>query len=182
MEDDAIRERTCALHRELLDDGLPAGLTLQARRLRTPRDLEWAVRQRTSLRLVKGPSGARAGPSRPRAHRRGLSGGGRDHAVAAGARGGFLPVFGTHDDRLAGALMALARERGWAPDEFEFEMLYGVRTDWQLALRAMGYNLRVYLPFGADWWPYAIRRVGSIPQRMAVGAILNSDGYAAGQG
>ena len=84
---------------------------------------------------------------------------------------GFLPVFGTHDDRLAGALMALARERGWAPDEFEFEMLYGVRTDWQLALRAMGYNLRVYLPFGADWWPYAIRRVGSIPQRMAVGAI-----------
>ena len=76
---------------------------------------------------------------------------------------GFLPVFGTHDDRLAGALMALARERGWAPDEFEFEMLYGVRTDWQLALRAMGYNLRVYLPFGADWWPYAIRRVGSIP-------------------
>ena len=95
---------------------------------------------------------------------------------------GFLPVFGTHDDRLAGALMALARERGWAPDEFEFEMLYGVRTDWQLALRAMGYNLRVYLPFGADWWPYAIRRVGSIPQRMAVGAILNSDGYAAGQG
>ena len=89
MEDDGIRERTCALHRELLDDGLPAGLTLQARRLRTLPDLEWAVRQRTSLRLVKGPSRCARWTIAARAHRRGLSGGGRDHAVATGARGGF---------------------------------------------------------------------------------------------
>ena len=82
----------------------------------------------------------------------------------AAREAGFLPVFGTHDDRLAGAIMALARERGWAPDAFEFEMLYGVRPDWQLALRRLGYNVRVYLPFGADWWPYAIRRVGENPR------------------
>ena len=64
MEDDGIRERTCALHRELLDDGLPAGLTLQARRLRTLPDLEWAVRQRTRCAWSRGLPGARAGPSR----------------------------------------------------------------------------------------------------------------------
>ena len=71
----------------------------------------------------------------------------------AAREAGFLPVFGTHDDRLAGAIMTLARERGWAPQAFEFEMLYGVRPDWQLALRQLGYAVRVYLPFGQDWWP-----------------------------
>ncbi|WP_231891721.1 hypothetical protein [Achromobacter ruhlandii] len=43
-------------------------------------------------------------------------------------------------------------------------MLYGVRPDWQLALRRLGYAVRVYLPFGADWWPYAVRRVGEHPR------------------
>ena len=73
------------------------------------------------------------------------------------------------------ALMALATRRA-GRHEFEFEMLYGVRTDWQLALRAMGYNLRVYLPFGADWWPYAIRRVGSIPATHEFGWIRGGSG------
>lgn len=165
MEDSAIRDRTCALHRTLLAAGLPIGLTLQARRRRTPEDLAWAIGQRTSLRLVKGafPERALDHPGRAAI----------DHAYLdaasimlspAAREAGFLPVFGTHDDRLAGAIMALARERGWAPDAFEFEMLYGVRPDWQLALRRLGYNVRVYLPFGADWWPYAIRRVGENPR------------------
>jgi len=165
MEDSAIRDRTCALHRTLLAAGLPIGLTLQARRRRTPEDLAWAIGQRTSLRLVKGafPERALDHPGRAAI----------DHAYLDSAsimlspvarEAGFLPVFGTHDDRLAGAIMALARERGWAPDAFEFEMLYGVRPDWQLALRRLGYNVRVYLPFGADWWPYAIRRVGENPR------------------
>lgn len=88
MEDSGLRERTCALHAELLGAGLPAGLTLQARRRRTPVDLAWAIGQRTSLRLVKGGvPGTRAGSCRPRPYRPGLSGRGRHHAVAPGARG-----------------------------------------------------------------------------------------------
>lgn len=165
MEDSGLRERTCALHAELLGAGLPAGLTLQARRRRTPVDLAWAIGQRTSLRLVKGAFPERALDHAGRAH--------IDQAYLDAAAimlspqaraAGFLPVFGTHDDRLAGAIMALARERGWGADKFEFEMLYGVRPDWQLALRRLGYAVRVYLPFGADWWPYAVRRVGEHPR------------------
>ncbi|MCZ8408078.1 proline dehydrogenase family protein [Achromobacter dolens] len=165
MEDSGLRERTCALHAELLGAGLPAGLTLQARRRRTPVDLAWAIGQRTSLRLVKGAFPERALDHAGRAH--------IDQAYLDAAAimlsplaraAGFLPVFGTHDDRLAGAIMAFARERGWGADEFEFEMLYGVRPDWQLALRRLGYAVRVYLPFGADWWPYAVRRVGEHPR------------------
>ena len=178
MEDAGIRERTCALHRSLLEAGLPAGLTLQARRRRTPEDLAWAIRQHTSLRLVKGAFPERAMDHAGRAR--------IDHAYLDAAaimlsrearEAGFYPVFGTHDDRLAGAIMALARERGWSPDEFEFEMLYGVRPDWQLALRGLGYNVRVYLPFGGDWWPYAIRRVGENPgNAWLLARSLKADG------
>lgn len=165
MEDSGIRDRTCALHRALLEAGLPAGLTLQARRRRTPEDLAWAIGQRTSLRLVKGafPERALDHQGRARIDQAYLDAASIMLSPAA-RQAGFLPVFGTHDDRLAGAVMALARERGWTPDDFEFEMLYGVRPDWQLALRRLGYNVRVYLPFGADWWPYAIRRVGENPR------------------
>jgi len=178
MEDAGIRERTCTLHRGLLEAGLPAGLTLQARRRRTPEDLAWAIRQRTSLRLVKGAFPERALDHAGRAR--------IDHAYLDAAaimlshearEAGFYPVFGTHDDRLAGAIMALARERGWSPDAFEFEMLYGVRPDWQLALRDLGYNVRVYLPFGGDWWPYAIRRVGENPgNAWLLARSLKADG------
>ncbi|MGE8688721.1 MAG: proline dehydrogenase family protein [Achromobacter sp.] len=178
MEDAGICDRTCALHRELLEAGIPAGLTLQARRRRTPEDLAWAIRRRTSLRLVKG-----AFPERALDHA-GRARGDQAYLDAASImlsrearESGFFPVFGTHDDRLAGAIMALARERGWPPDAFEFEMLYGVRPDWQLALRGLGYNVRVYLPFGGDWWPYAIRRVGENPRNAwLLARSLTSDG------
>ncbi|WP_447577440.1 proline dehydrogenase family protein [Achromobacter kerstersii] len=179
MEDSGIRDRTCALHRDLLQAGLPAGLTLQARRRRTPEDLAWAIRQGTSLRLVKGafPERALDHAGRARIDQAYLDAAGIMLSHEA-RESGFYPVFGTHDDRLAGAIMTLARERGWAPDAFEFEMLYGVRPDWQLALRGLGYNVRVYLPFGADWWPYAIRRVGENPRNAwLLARSLTSDGH-----
>lgn len=179
MEDAGIRDRTCTVHRGLLEAGLPAGLTLQARRRRTPEDLTWAIRQRTSLRLVKGafPERALDHAGRARIDQAYLDA--ASIMLSREARdAGFRPVFGTHDDRLAGAIMTLARERGWPPDGFEFEMLYGVRPDWQLALRGLGYNVRVYLPFGGDWWPYAIRRVGENPRNAwLLARSLTSDGH-----
>lgn len=178
MEDSGIRDRTCALHRSLWEAGLPAGLTLQARRRRTPEDLAWAIRQATSLRLVKGafPERALDHAGRARTDQAYLDAAGIMLSREA-RESGFYPVFGTHDDRLAGAIMTLARERGWAPEDFEFEMLYGVRPDWQMALRGLGYNVRVYLPFGGDWWPYAIRRVGENPRNAwLLARSLSSDG------
>lgn len=179
MEDSGIRDRTCALHRNLLESGIPAGLTLQARRRRTPEDLAWAIRQRTSLRLVKGafPERALDHAGRVRIDQAYLDA--ASIMLSREAReSGFYPVFGTHDDRLAGAIMELARERGWPAGGFEFEMLYGVRPDWQLSLRALGYNVRVYLPFGADWWPYAIRRVGENPRNAwLLARSLTADRY-----
>lgn len=166
MEDLSIRDRTCRLHTSLCAHGLPAALTLQGRRKRTLDDLRGLIQQPTAVRLVKG-----AFPESSAHDHQGRAS--IDHAYLEAAQlmlspaareAGFYPVFGTHDDRLATSIIEAAQHESWAPGQFEFEMLYGVRPDWQLKLRQMGYQVRVYLPFGNDWWPYAVRRVGENPR------------------
>jgi proline dehydrogenase len=166
MEDLSVRDLTCRLHTSLSERGLPAALTLQGRRRRTLDDLRALVGRPAAVRLVKG-----AFPE-PAAHdHQGRAEIERAYLEAArlmlspdARAAGFYPSFATHDDKLALAIIDYALGQGWAPDQFEFEMLYGVRSDWQIALRRMGYHVRVYLPFGADWWPYAVRRVGENPR------------------
>jgi len=67
----------------------------------------------------------------------------------------------THDEAMVAATKAYAREHGIAPSRFEFQMLYGVRRDLQRALFKEGYNVRVYVPFGREWYPYFMRRLAS---------------------
>jgi proline dehydrogenase len=73
---------------------------------------------------------------------------------------GCYPSFATHDDLIIEEIISIADASGRPDDSFEFEMLYGVRPDLQCALARRGYRVRVYVPVGADWFPYAIRRVG----------------------
>ena len=166
MEDLSIRDRTCGLHAALCARGLPAALTLQARRRRTPDDLRELIARTTAVRLVKGafPESAPHDHQGRAAIDRGYLDAARLMLSPQGREAGFYPIFGTHDDKLALAIVEQAKRQGWAPEQFEFEMLYGVRPDWQLTLRKMGHQVRVYLPFGGDWWPYAIRRVGENPR------------------
>jgi proline dehydrogenase len=72
----------------------------------------------------------------------------------------------THDEKMVDATRRFARERGIAPDEFEFQMLYGVRRDLQRSLVAAGYRVRVYIPFGTDWYPYFMRRLAERPANL----------------
>ena len=58
---------------------------------------------------------------------------------------------------------ATARANGWLPGDYEFEMLWGVRQEAAEALARAGERVRLYLPFGRDWWPYAVRRIGENP-------------------
>jgi len=78
----------------------------------------------------------------------------------------FYPIFATHDDQMIDKINRIASENNWAKDEYEFEMLYGVRVDYQKELVKEGYKLRLYIPYGKDWWPYAIRRVGENPKNI----------------
>jgi proline dehydrogenase len=77
------------------------------------------------------------------------------------------PAFATHDPAMIDAVKAHARERGIGADRFEFQMLYGIRRDLQASLLAEGYRVRVYVPFGRQWFPYFMRRLGERPANVA---------------
>ncbi len=77
------------------------------------------------------------------------------------------PAFATHDPVMIEAVKAEAAARGIAGDRFEFQMLYGIRRDLQAALLADGYRVRVYVPFGRQWFPYFMRRLGERPANVA---------------
>jgi proline dehydrogenase len=72
----------------------------------------------------------------------------------------------THDEAMIAAAKAFAKERGIDPSHFEFQMLYGVRRDLQRSLVRDGYNVRVYVPFGRDWYPYFMRRLAERPANV----------------
>lgn len=72
----------------------------------------------------------------------------------------------THDESMIAAAKAFARERGIGPDRFEFQMLYGVRRDLQRALVREGYKVRVYVPFGSEWYAYFMRRLAERPANV----------------
>jgi len=87
---------------------------------------------------------------------------------------GNYPAFATHDERLIDHVKEHARQKGVEPTGFEFQMLYGVRRDLQDALRREGYNLRVYVPYGTEWYPYLMRRLAERPANVwfIVGNVL----------
>jgi proline dehydrogenase len=76
------------------------------------------------------------------------------------------PAFGTHDDVCIAHVKAVARKLGLQPRDYEFQMLYGVRRDVQEQLAAEGYRVRVYLPFGSQWYPYLMRRMAERPANL----------------
>ncbi|HEX4284616.1 MAG TPA: proline dehydrogenase family protein [Terracidiphilus sp.] len=72
----------------------------------------------------------------------------------------------THDEKMIDAAKAFAKRREIDPAHFEFQMLYGVRRDLQRRLVAEGYNVRVYIPFGQEWYPYFMRRLAERPANV----------------
>jgi proline dehydrogenase len=72
----------------------------------------------------------------------------------------------THDEAMVAAAKEYVREKKIDRHRFEFQMLYGVRRDLQRALVAEGFNVRVYVPFGAEWYPYFMRRLAERPANV----------------
>ncbi len=79
---------------------------------------------------------------------------------------GTYPAIATHDPDMIEATKQHAAENGYAKDRFEFQMLYGIRRDLQTKLMAEGYRMRVYVPFGKQWFPYFMRRLGERPANV----------------
>ena len=161
MEGSAYTERTVAITERLHAEFPGAvGTVIQSYLKRSEDDVARLMRQRIRIRLVKG---AYAEPAD-------IAFQGRE-AVDASYRKLLVtmlgeatyPAIGTHDP----ALIELTRERaanlGLGPDGFEFQLLYGVRRDEQVRLRQAGYRVRVYVPYGTEWYPYFTRRIAERP-------------------
>jgi proline dehydrogenase len=88
------------------------------------------------------------------------------------------PALATHDPRLIARAIAIAESEGIGRDRFEFQMLYGVRRDLQRTLVDRGYAVRIYVPYGREWYPYFMRRLAERPANVAfmVRAILKEEG------
>jgi proline dehydrogenase len=81
-------------------------------------------------------------------------------------RAGRYPALATHDIRLIKRAIEVAKAEGIARDAFEFQMLYGIRRDLQEQLVGAGWRVRVYVPFGAQWYPYFMRRLAERPANV----------------
>jgi proline dehydrogenase len=85
---------------------------------------------------------------------------------------GLYHAIATHDPRMIGATIRWAASKQISKDDFEFQMLYGVRTDLQRQLVKDGYRIRIYIPYGRDWFPYFMRRLAERPAN--VGFLLRN--------
>jgi proline dehydrogenase len=165
MEDSSVVSFTIALHDELRQMGLPVAITLQAYLRRSEDDLKALIAEGATVRLVKGAfvetsDVAFAKEAEIKSNYRKLVA----LMLSAEAReSGFYPIIATHDDRVQTEAIELAQQNGWAKGTYEFEMLLGVRSDVAERLAAEGERVRLYVPFGRDWWPYVVRRIGEKP-------------------
>ncbi|MBI2186226.1 MAG: proline dehydrogenase family protein [Acidobacteria bacterium] len=147
------------------------GVALQAYLFRTEQDVRRMNALGARVRLVKGAY--KEPPAIASRHKADV-----DRSFLRLARllldEGTYPAIATHDERIVEAVRAYADERRLARDRFEFQMLYGIRRDLQASLVAAGYRVRVYVPFGREWFPYFMRRLGERPANLGfvVRAIL----------
>ena len=157
MEGSDITESTLAMFEEVYPDHRDhVGVVLQAYLKRTAQDVERMCALKARVRLCKGAYKEPAEIAYQKMddiRARYLD---YMQALIQHAR---YPGIATHDDRLIDATKRFVTEKGIGRDAFEFQMLYGIRTDTQEALVREGYGLRVYVPYGTDWYPYFSRRL-----------------------
>ena len=91
---------------------------------------------------------------------------------------GTYPAIATHDPAIIDQTRRFAESHQIASDRFEFQMLYGIRRDLQTALIKEGYRVRIYIPFGREWFPYVTRRLGERPANLlfALRGVLRESG------
>ena len=165
MEGSAYTERTLRLFEDRLYPNFreQVGVVLQSYLRRTPADVDRAIQLKVRVRLCKGayqePSTV-AFPDKGDVDRTYL------RCMERLVEHGNYPGFATHDERIIAETKRFVAERGITRDRFEFQMLYGVRRDLQEQLVQDGYRLRVYVPFGTQWYPYLMRRLAERPANV----------------
>jgi proline dehydrogenase len=166
MEGSAYTERTLSLFEQRLYPMYPenVGIVLQSYLYRTQADVERAIQLKCRVRLCKGAYKEPPSVAYPD----------KDDVDANYVRcmqqlmlHGNYPGIATHDETIISEAKRFAKENSIGRERFEFQMLYGVRRDLQERLVREGYRMRVYVPFGTQWYPYLMRRLAERPANVA---------------
>jgi proline dehydrogenase len=145
------------------------GTVIQSYLMRSPRDVEHLNAMGVRVRLVKG---AYREPKEVAFQQKSEVDAAFIELMRMLLRHGTYPAIATHDPAMIAATTAFAAAQQIPKDRFEFQMLYGIRRDLQASLSRDGYPFRVYVPFGKEWFPYFMRRLGERPAN--VGFIVRS--------
>jgi proline dehydrogenase len=167
MEDSSTTDATLELWRALrpINHGRgESGVVIQAALRRSGADVDGLVTEEARIRLCKG---AYVEPPDVAYPDKADVDAAYERLMDVLMRAGPLVGIATHDAALIGHATELAESEGIDRDRFEFQMLYGVRRDLQERLRAAGYGVRVYVPFGTEWYPYFMRRLAERPANVA---------------
>ncbi|AZQ75734.1 MULTISPECIES: proline dehydrogenase family protein [Streptomyces] len=162
-EDHTTLDSMFAIHEELRKDFPKTGCVIQAYLFRTEDDARRLAAAGSRVRIVKG------------AYKEPASVAYQDKAEIDKAfvrivkilmAGSGYPMIGSHDPRLIAITQELARQAGRNPDEYEFQMLYGIRSEEHIRLAAEGHRMRVYTAYGTDWYGYFMRRLAEKPANL----------------
>ena len=165
MEGSGLLDDTLETFNTLWNEGRRnVGVVLQSYLYRTEDDLRRVMELGARIRLVKGAYRESADIAYP--EKRDVDAAFERQAQALLAQGS-APAFATHDPHMIDTICRHASKNGIGNNGFEFQMLYGVRRDLQASLVARGYGVRIYLPFGRDWFPYFMRRLAERPANVA---------------
>ena len=168
MENSTYTDVTVEIFETLWQQGYrQIGIVLQAALYRTEDDLRRINALGARVRLVKG---AYNEPKSIAYQKKADVDAAYARMVRTLLTEGVYPAIATHDPKMIDLARVYANEHDVAPDRFEFQMLFGVRRDLQARLVKDGYRLRVYIPFGREWFPYFMRRLGERPAN--VGFVL----------
>jgi proline dehydrogenase len=163
MEGSAYTQRTVGITRRVRAKYSNVGTVMQAYLYRAEQDVKDLVSVGCRMRLCKGAYKEPPDTAFPKK---------RDvdanyvKLMKLLLSSGIYHGIATHDPAMIHATKKFVRERNIGREQFEFQMLYGIRTDLQEQLVREGYRLRVYIPFGADWFPYFMRRLAERPANL----------------
>ncbi|MFI7404898.1 proline dehydrogenase family protein [Streptomyces sp. NPDC049541] len=162
-EDHTTLDSMFAIHEELRKDFPQTGCVIQAYLFRTEADARRLAAAGSRVRLVKG---AYKEPAEVAYQQKQEIDKAYVRVLRILMEGEGYPMVGSHDPRLISIAQELARKAGRKPDEYEFQMLYGIRSDEHLRLAAEGHRMRVYTAYGTDWYGYFMRRLAEKPANL----------------
>ncbi|MER6911862.1 proline dehydrogenase family protein [Streptomyces sp. NPDC000594] len=162
-EDHTTLDSMFAIHEELRKDYPQTGCVIQSYLFRTEDDARRLAANGSRVRIVKG---AYKEPAEVAYQNKAEIDRAYVRILKILMEGSGYPMIGSHDPRLIAITQELARRAGRKLDEYEFQMLYGIRSEEHVRLAAEGHRMRVYTAYGTDWYGYFMRRLAEKPANL----------------